>query len=74
MNIGHFAAIKFGCFSSFLNLKGNWNQIFESFYDFQIIDEEILCVHGGLSPDIRTIDQVMKALVTLSNSKKSLQI
>ncbi|XP_062504186.1 serine/threonine-protein phosphatase 6 catalytic subunit-like [Corticium candelabrum] len=23
-----------------------------------IIDEEILCVHGGLSPDIRTVDQI----------------
>ena len=23
-----------------------------------IIDGEILCVHGGLSPDIRTIDQI----------------
>ena len=26
---------------------------------FQVIDEEVLCVHGGLSPDIRTIDQVL---------------
>uniref|UniRef100_A0A2C9JUS8 Serine/threonine-protein phosphatase n=1 Tax=Biomphalaria glabrata TaxID=6526 RepID=A0A2C9JUS8_BIOGL len=25
---------------------------------FQIIDEVILCVHGGLSPDIKTIDQI----------------
>ena len=24
----------------------------------QIIDEEILCVHGGLSPDVKTLDQV----------------
>ena len=24
----------------------------------QVIDAEILCVHGGLSPDIRTLDQV----------------
>jgi diadenosine tetraphosphatase ApaH/serine/threonine PP2A family protein phosphatase len=24
----------------------------------QIIDGQVLCVHGGLSPDIRTIDQV----------------
>ena len=24
----------------------------------QIIDEEILCVHGGLSPDVKTFDQV----------------
>ena len=26
--------------------------------DRQIIDDKILCVHGGLSPDIRTLDQV----------------
>jgi hypothetical protein len=26
--------------------------------DKQIIDDSILCVHGGLSPDIRTLDQV----------------
>ena len=25
---------------------------------FQIIDECILCVHGGLSPDIKTLDQI----------------
>lgn len=24
----------------------------------QIIDDTILCVHGGLSPDIKTIDQI----------------
>jgi diadenosine tetraphosphatase ApaH/serine/threonine PP2A family protein phosphatase len=24
----------------------------------QVIDGQILCVHGGLSPDIRTLDQV----------------
>lgn len=23
-----------------------------------IIDESILCVHGGLSPDIKTLDQI----------------
>lgn len=24
----------------------------------QLIDEEVLCVHGGLSPDINTVDQI----------------
>lgn len=23
-----------------------------------LVDNEVLCVHGGLSPEIRTIDQV----------------
>lgn len=25
----------------------------------QIIDEQVLCVHGGLSPEVKTLDQVI---------------
>lgn len=27
-------------------------------FPVQIIDGKILCVHGGLSPDVRTLDQI----------------
>ena len=31
---------------------------FDTFNLAAIIDSEVLCVHGGLSPDVRTIDQI----------------
>ena len=27
-------------------------------FNAQIIDGRVLCVHGGLSPDVRTLDQI----------------
>ena len=31
---------------------------FDTFGIGAIIDGKVMCVHGGLSPDIRTIDQI----------------
>jgi len=33
-------------------------QVFDFLTLAAIVDEEILCVHGGLSPDVRTLDQI----------------
>ena len=33
-------------------------QCFDTFCIGAIIDGRVLCVHGGLSPDVRTIDQI----------------
>ena len=35
---------------------------------FQVIDGQILCVHGGLSPDIRTLDRVINLLFIHTDS------
>lgn len=32
--------------------------LFHNGISLQIIDDQVLCVHGGLSPDINTIDQI----------------
>ena len=41
-----------------INLKVPCYSILMVVSSFQIIDECILCVHGGLSPEIKTIDQI----------------
>ena len=33
-------------------------QVFDLLTVAALIDGQVLCVHGGLSPDIRTLDQV----------------
>jgi diadenosine tetraphosphatase ApaH/serine/threonine PP2A family protein phosphatase len=33
-------------------------QCFDSFGLAALVDETVLCVHGGLSPDVRTLDQI----------------
>ena len=44
--------------NTILEFASNCCIVNNMFSCLQIIDEEVLCVHGGLSPDIRTIDQV----------------
>ncbi|KAH8281168.1 hypothetical protein KR018_000369, partial [Drosophila ironensis] len=48
------------CFSKYGNANG-WKyccKVFDLLTIAAIIDEEVLCVHGGLSPDIITLDQI----------------
>jgi len=48
------------CMSKYGNVNA-WRyccKVFDLLTIAAIIDEEVLCVHGGLSPDIQTIDQI----------------
>lgn len=45
-------------YNSFLAVRKSTFELIVGGYAMQIIDGTVLCVHGGLSPDIRTIDQI----------------
>ncbi|KAJ3434558.1 serine/threonine-protein phosphatase pp2a-related [Anaeramoeba flamelloides] len=54
----------YGFYDECLSKYGNTNpwrritQVFDYFLLSAIIDQEIFCVHGGLSPDIRCVEQI----------------
>jgi len=54
----------YGFYEECLRKYGNYNawkfccDVFDCMNIAAVIDNKILCVHGGLSPDIRTIDQI----------------
>ena len=49
------------CFKKYGNNSGIWN-IFMDLFDFlplcALIDNKILCIHGGLSPNIQTLEDI----------------
>jgi len=58
----------YGFYEECLNKYGNSNpwkwctQVFDYLTVAALIDGRIICVHGGLSPDIRTIDQIRSTI------------
>lgn len=53
----------YGFYEECMRKYGNANpwkycvEVFDHLNLAALVDNEVLCVHGGLSPDVRTIDQ-----------------
>lgn len=54
----------YGFYEECMRKYGNANpwkycvEVFDHLNLAALVDNEVLCVHGGLSPEVRTIDQV----------------
>lgn len=62
----------YGFYEECMRKYGNANpwkycvDVFDHLNLAALVDNEVFCVHGGLSPEIRTIDQVRKRLLRRS--------
>lgn len=59
----------YGFYEECMRKYGNANpwkycvEVFDHLNLAALVDNEVLCVHGGLSPEIRTIDQAREILI-----------